>query len=118
MGAESFAEALAAQRAKAAARRKRLWQEAHRAARLLKQLGADRVLVFGSLASGRVHPDSDLDLLVVWDTPLGEWDRLRVARRALGNVGVAVDLVVVSPIALKTPTSFLQEILREGIELP
>ena len=43
--------------------------ELQRIVERLKQLGAVRVLLFGSRASGEPHRNSDFDLLVVMDEP-------------------------------------------------
>jgi predicted nucleotidyltransferase len=55
-----------------------------------------RIVLFGSAARGEMGPNSDLDLLVVTATS----DRLataRVVRRALRGLGVAKDIIVVTP---------------------
>ncbi len=98
------------------ARRELLWSEARRAARVLRSLGAARVLVFGSLARDLAVADSDLDLLVVWDTVLPYWERTQAALTAI-RPGVAMDLLVATPRELAAPTDFLKEILREGVEV-
>lgn len=56
----------------------------------------DRVIVFGSLASGEPHADSDIDLVVVTQTNLPFWKRLRALRRRL-QPRVATDLLVYTP---------------------
>jgi predicted nucleotidyltransferase len=56
-----------------------------------------RVVLFGSRATGRATPDSDVDLLVV--LPGNDRPALRAARvrLALRGLPVAFDLVVLSP---------------------
>ncbi len=54
------------------------------------------VYVFGSLASGKIGPTSDLDILVVRETDVPYHDRgddLRIESRP----GVRLDLIVVTP---------------------
>jgi predicted nucleotidyltransferase len=52
--------------------------------------------VFGSFATGRVGPTSDLDVLIVRDTELGIVDRVADLKfAARGEVGL--DLIVVTP---------------------
>jgi predicted nucleotidyltransferase len=46
--------------------RARLTAEAHRLTEQLKRLGAKKIILFGSLARGRVSLFSDVDLLVVF----------------------------------------------------
>lgn len=43
----------------------------------------ERVIVFGSLATGDVHPWSDIDLVIVKPTSLPFWKRLRRVRQLL-----------------------------------
>jgi uncharacterized protein len=55
-----------------------------------------RVILFGSYARGEATEDSDLDLLVVeCDLPDPSDEYLRL-RRALGSLGVGVDLLLYS----------------------
>ncbi len=111
-----FVQLAEARRQAVADRERLLWEEARRAAGALRDLGATRVWVFGSLARGEVMPHSDLDLLVVWDTPWDYWESLRRAYRAIGPK-VALDLVVVPREALARPTSLMRTVLREGVEV-
>ena len=46
--------------------------DAHRAAAALRDMGARQVLVFGSVATATAHPDSDIDLVAVFDD-LGDY---------------------------------------------
>lgn len=67
------------------------------AGRRLYQAAPDaRVILFGSHARGNARPGSDLDLLVIepeLPSRRKEFGRLRMA---LGDLGVPVDLIVVS----------------------
>ncbi|MCD4812271.1 nucleotidyltransferase domain-containing protein [bacterium] len=38
--------------------------------RLIKEISPESIYIFGSYAHGTENPDSDLDFLVIWDTPL------------------------------------------------
>ncbi len=99
-----------------AARREELWAEARRAGDALRQQGASRVVVFGSLARGEAGRHSDLDLLVVWETSLGRWERLDAAWKAI-KPRVAVDLLVVTPAELDGLSAFGEQVLKEGVEV-
>jgi predicted nucleotidyltransferase len=55
-----------------------------------------RILVFGSLVTGEVHPWSDIDLVIVQDTDLPFWQRLREIRRLL-QPKVGTDILVYTP---------------------
>jgi predicted nucleotidyltransferase len=64
--------------------------------RLVEAADPVRVVLFGSYAEGTAGPNSDLDLLVVErevDSAVREMARLR---RAVGRLGIAVDLLVCS----------------------
>ena len=56
----------------------------------------ERVLIFGSLVTGDVHPWSDIDLVIVQDTDLPFWQRLREVRRLL-QPNVGTDILVYTP---------------------
>lgn len=80
-----------------------------------------RVLVFGSVARGDAHPDSDLDLLVV--VPNGT-HRRQTAQRLYEEVprrGVPIDVLVTTPRNLAAhvrESGFIYNtILREGVEV-
>lgn len=78
-----------------------------------------QIILFGSYVRGRMHRDSDLDVLVVSgelvDNPRKESVRIR---RALRGIGMPMDILVVSESRLKeladTPGLIYREALREG----
>ena len=83
---------------------------------ILVKLGAQSVILIGSLASGRVHALSDLDLIVILETNERFLDRLERVRDAL-DPKVALDLFVYTPREfeeLKTWSSFLDHALKNG----
>jgi len=55
-----------------------------------------RVIVFGSVATGTATADSDLDLLVVLDDVADARRESVRLREALGDVGMPVDVIVMS----------------------
>lgn len=65
--------------------------------RLVELADPVRIVLFGSYVRGTVHPDSDLDVLVVTDDarvrPRAESIRLR---RALRDINMPMDILVVS----------------------
>ena len=77
---------------------------------------ADRVLVFGSHASGRASRRSDLDLFVIADTALPTLQRLERAMRALSHLPCSVDPVVYTPteLQLRSASPFIRHILATG----
>lgn len=58
------------------------------------ELGAEKVILFGSYAQGSAKKDSDVDLLVVVDTPLPPRQRYRVVRRLVADVPASFDIIV------------------------
>ncbi len=76
-----------------------------------------KIILFGSYARGDFRPESDVDLLVVMDTPLKE---LRQAIEICQNIEYefGMDLLVKTPQVLAERIalgdSFLREIVREG----
>ncbi len=56
----------------------------------------ERILVFGSLAAGNVHPWSDIDLVIIQETDLPFWHRLRAIRKLI-QPKVGTDILVYTP---------------------
>jgi len=77
----------------------------------------DQVIVFGSLVTGEIHSDSDIDLVIVKETDLPFWQRLRAARRLL-QPQVGTDLLVYTPNEFeqlrRERPFFRDEILKKG----
>jgi len=77
-----------------------------------------RVILFGSHARGNARPGSDLDLLVVEPQLGSRRKEFRRLREALGDLGVPVDLIVVSDDHVKkwggAHGSVIHEALQEG----
>lgn len=65
--------------------------------RIVKECDPEKIILFGSHATGRAGPGSDVDLLVV--TRHGETRRKQAQAlyRVLWDVGVAKDIIVVRP---------------------
>lgn len=66
--------------------------------RLVAEFDPVKIILFGSVADGTDGPDSDIDLLVVFDeAPLADRRRMMVAlRRAARGVAAPHDLLVTS----------------------
>lgn len=64
-------------------------------ATLVEAFDPERVYLFGSRARGDAAVDSDYDLmLVVRDSPLSKWERMREAYDVKPYLGIAVDVLV------------------------
>jgi uncharacterized protein len=89
-------------------------------AQMVERFHPQQVFLFGSHAYGTPTPDSDVDLLVVMETPLRNVEQAVEIRKAV-NFPFPVDLLVRTPqhIAERIAMGdvFLREILSKGIVL-
>jgi predicted nucleotidyltransferase len=78
-------------------RKKLLELELARYVRLLTEHGnPEKVILFGTLATGGIHEWSDIDLVVVEQTELSFFQRLRRIRKLL-QPRVGIDVMVYTP---------------------
>jgi HEPN domain-containing protein/predicted nucleotidyltransferase len=86
--------------------------------RLVEQYDPDRVILFGSQATGHAVSESDFDLLVVKDTELRPIDRRVEVDGLLADRVVPLDLFVYTPAELRllysSGSPFIQEVFRTG----
>ena len=79
-----------------------------------------RIILFGSYAAGEPRPESDVDLLVIMDTPLRESEQAYQICREIDYL-FGLDLLVITPQRLKQRLewgdSFLREIMHKHIAL-
>jgi predicted nucleotidyltransferase len=77
-----------------------------------------RIVLFGSRVRGDARPDSDLDLLVIEDSPLPRYKRPVRYLRALVGLFPTKDVVVYTPAEVtdwdRVPNAFITTALREG----
>ena len=64
--------------------------------RVLSAVRPERIILFGSAATGQMTKDSDIDLLIVDLAPINTRAESVKIRRALGDVGYPVDVVVIA----------------------
>ncbi|GIV70508.1 nucleotidyltransferase domain-containing protein [Caldilinea sp.] len=97
------------------AHRRLLWSEAERLAAEAANLGVLRVILFGSLARGDENLFSDMDLLMVWETPLDFLERTVELYRRL-QPRVAADFLVYTPAEMErmASTPLVRRALEEG----
>lgn len=84
---------------------------------LVREFRAEKVILFGSYASGHPAPDSDVDLLVVMRfRGKGAWKSLEILERLQPRF--AVDLLVRTPAQLRRRLEwndfFLKEVVEKG----
>jgi len=100
------------------ARRQLLEAELARYVRLLREEeNPEKVIVFGSLATGQVHEWSDIDLVVVQETELPFLKRTRAIRKTI-QPRVAVEILCYTPAEFAQLCAsrrfFQHEILQKG----
>lgn len=78
----------------------------------------DKIMLFGSYATGHPTDDSDIDLLIVKDTALPRHQRGREVRRHLYGSKLPMDIVVATPQEIEHsqqhPYSFLYQALHSS----
>lgn len=84
---------------------------------LIEHDDPEQIIVFGSLATGQAHEWSDIDLVIVKETELSFWQRLRETRRLLQPI-VGTDILIYTPDEFEQLSSerpfFREEILAKG----
>ena len=81
----------------------------------------DKIILFGSHAYGHPKPWSDVDLLIVAETPQGEWSLTEAIRDALPPRSFSVDILVRSQVEIDRRIAaddwFLEEVMSKGTVL-
>ncbi len=87
---------------------------------LARSYNPEKMVLFGSSVSGSMDEESDVDLLIIKDTPLPFHRRgseVRALLRPL-HLPLPMDIIVLTPqeldVQLKRGNVFLENILREG----
>jgi predicted nucleotidyltransferase len=62
--------------------------------RVLTVARPDRIILFGSAATGQMTKDSDIDLPIVEPSPANTHERRVEIRDAVGDIGYPVDVIV------------------------
>src|ERR1035437_4446471 len=86
--------------------------------RVLASAHPSRIILFGSRAQGTETAESDLDLLVIEPRVPSKIKEMARLRQAIGNIGLAVDIMVCSDTEVADwgglPGTALYWALREG----
>ena len=80
---------------------------------LAREFHPQRIILFGSYATGSATPDSDVDLLVVMRFHGNTTDQV-VAIRGRAEAPFPMDLLVWKPSRMRRRDSFTQAVLNEG----
>ena len=97
--------------------RKRIPQEAINdvVGQIATQFEPKQIILFGSYAYGQPRPESDVDLLVVMDTPIKEGKQALQIRQTI-DFNFCLDLVVRTPATLAQRLEWGDFFLREMTE--
>ena len=82
----------------------------------LKAYNPQKVLLFGSYATGTAHGDSDIDIAIIKDTTLSYHDRLIEVRRLLRTT-TPIDIFVFTQQEIRKSQDtnpFIHEIMTHG----
>lgn len=91
--------------------------------RVVREYRPERVILFGSYASGNPDEDSDVDLLIVKETSERPFERLKRVERIVRDRSrrVPIDVLVLTPgeldRRLAAGDAFLNEVMRRGVVL-
>lgn len=89
--------------------------------KIVKALNPEKIILFGSFAYGKPTPDSDVDLLIIFQTDLAPRDRSWQVSKLLIPRPFPLDILVKTPEeitqALHNQDSLIQEIVSKGILL-
>lgn len=77
----------------------------------------DKIYLFGSYAKGKHTEDSDVDLLIVKNTPLRKIERSRAVRKVIKHYPVeGIDIIVYTPEELSLAQNQVVNIGKEAIK--
>jgi len=97
-------------------RRTELETELKRIKQKLIEIGAKKIVVFGSYVHGNIHPYSDLDILAIIPSKLPFVKRMLHINRQILSIA---NIIVYTPKEFETKRHnwFIQEILKEGLTI-
>jgi len=97
-------------------RKEKLYKELDEIVEELKKFGAKKIILFGSLANGKVGQTSDIDLIAVKDTKERFMDRLNSFYENF-TPSVAIDILCYTPEELEDMSKcnrFIKRALKQG----
>src|SRR5260370_17661289 len=83
--------------------------------RVLSVARPDRIILFGSAATGQMNKDSDIDLLVMEPEPVSTHERSVEILHALGDVGYPVDVIVMRTDRFERTTPWLSALSHPAL---
>lgn len=88
--------------------------------KIVRAIDPERIILFGSYAYGEPTPDSDVDLLIIWDTDKPRRERVVEISLLLYPRQFPVDILVMTSRELEEELPhnfFLREIVSKGVVL-
>lgn len=86
--------------------------------RIVKNFNLEKIILFGSYANGNATNDSDLDLVVIQESDLPSYKRVRPFKRQLRGIGFPIDILVYTPQEVdywkETSMAFITQVLKDG----
>lgn len=85
---------------------------------IVKHFDPEKIVLFGSLAWGRPHSQSDIDLFIVMESPLRRDKRAMAISHLFKNRRFPMDIIVYTSqelkMSLKRGNPFIREIMDKG----
>lgn len=85
---------------------------------IAKNYAPDKIILFGSYATGNYNENSDIDLLIIKNTNTPRYKRGQTVRKFLYGTMVPIDILVYTNAEIEknmdTKYTFIYEVLRTG----
>lgn len=85
---------------------------------IAKNYAPDKIILFGSYATGNYNENSDIDLLIIKDTDKPRYKRGQAVRKFLYGSMVPIDIIVYTNSEIEknkdTKYTFIYEVLKTG----
>ncbi|MBI5213097.1 MAG: nucleotidyltransferase domain-containing protein [Nitrospirae bacterium] len=65
--------------------------------KIVKTVSPEKIILFGSYATGEAKEESDIDLVVIWDSPANHHQRNMQIRRLFPRRNFSLDVFVFTP---------------------
>ncbi|NMB80003.1 MAG: nucleotidyltransferase domain-containing protein [Methanomicrobiales archaeon] len=87
--------------------------------RIVAATNPDKIILFGSYATGKPDKDSDLDLLVIMHSSEPRHRRAPIINRALAGLLIPKDILVYTPEEIEewkdVPLAFITQVMKTGV---
>jgi len=86
--------------------------------RIVKNINPEKIILFGSYASGNPSEDSDLDILIIKEMRMPRYKRSRQVKKHLRGMKIPIDVIVYTKKEIKkwenTETAFINQAIKQG----